>query len=334
MTNRAFKQIRKTLFSIAVEEASFGKRGFSSGKDQAVREFLEACAQTFVLGYNTAIETDQLTALMQTLEQVEASRRGFAYEGAAMGLSLLDYFAPRQQRLRSFMQTLGNDHLYMLHVGAGWTLGRLPRSYRRLLAAFDPVLQWLAIDGYGFHEGFFHWPRTLTPPFRRPQRLSAYALRAFDQGLGRSLWFVKSAQTQPIIETINAFPTDRQADLWSGISLASTYAGGVPVDTVVQLFTASNHYQPYFAQGIAFATKARYRAHNMTPHAEKVCSTIWGCSSEQLSQIVDDSLQKLPPNDQAYEAWREGIRSQFPTPSGTHGSLNKSESSQTQRTTL
>src|SRR5690242_271003 len=181
--DRAFTPIRRALFSISPEEASFRKREFPVEQDQAARTFLETCAQTFVLGYNTGLEIDQLDELARALENVEVSRRGFAYEGAAMALSLLDYFSPRQRRLHSFMQTVGNDHLYMLHVGAGWTLGRLPRSPRRLLSSFDPVLQWLAIDGYGFHEGFFHWSRTLAPPFKRPRRLSGYALQAFDQGL-------------------------------------------------------------------------------------------------------------------------------------------------------
>ena len=309
--DRAFTPIRRALFSISTEEASFRKRGFPVEQDQAARTFLETCAQTFVLGYNTGLEIDQLDELARTLENVEVSRRGFAYEGAAMALSLLDYFSPRQRRLLSFMQTVGNDHLYMLHVGAGWTLGRLPRSPRRLLSSFDPVLQWLAIDGYGFHEGFFHWSRTLAPPFKRPGRLSGYALQAFDQGLGRSLWFVKCAQIQQIGETVSTFPVTRQADLWSGLGLACTYAGGVSVDTVAKLFAMTGHYQPYFAQGVSFAVKARHRAGNITSHAKDVCLTIWGCSSEDLSQIVDESLHSVPPNNDAYEIWRDRIRERF-----------------------
>jgi hypothetical protein len=270
---------------------------------------------------------NQLDELAQELEHVEAARRGFAYEGAAMGLSLLDYFLPRRARLRSFMQTVGNDHLYMLHVGAGWTLGKLPRSARHLFADCDPVLRWLAIDGYGFHEGFFHSSRTLAPPFKRPRKLSGYGLRAFDQGLGRSLWFARSAQMNQISETISAYPATRQADLWSGVGLACAYAGGISMDTVMNIFNASDQYQPDFAQGVAFPVKARFRARNMTPHAEEVSSAIWGCSGEQISRIADDTLKNVASeDDHAYEFWREAIRLRFQA-------LTRSRSDQQPQTT-
>ena len=47
----------------------------------------------------------------------------------------------------------------MMHVGLGWALARLRRSVTPYLAQLDPLLGWLAVDGYGFHEGYFDWPR-------------------------------------------------------------------------------------------------------------------------------------------------------------------------------
>ncbi len=127
----------------------------------------------------------------------------------------------------------------MTYVGIGWLLARLPggiQGYlRRLqqvgakglspLQKLDPLLGWLAIDGYGFHQGYFHW-RKYIQGILPPKNLSGYSCRVFDQGLGRSLWFVKGANIHAIEEAIAQFQPQRRADLWSGIGLACGYAGG------------------------------------------------------------------------------------------------------------
>jgi hypothetical protein len=49
----------------------------------------------------------------------------------------------------------------MAHVGIGWAIARLPWLRRRIeqpLNRLDSLLRWLAVDGYGFHEGYFYWP--------------------------------------------------------------------------------------------------------------------------------------------------------------------------------
>ena len=83
-------------------------------------------------------------------------------------------------------------------LGAGWAYARLPwLRFRPDHAArhFDPLMQWLALDGFGFHEGYFSWARAgesqVIPPGIR-----GYARRAFDHGLGRSLWFVNCADAR------------------------------------------------------------------------------------------------------------------------------------------
>ena len=68
----------------------------------------------------------------------------------------------------------------MIHVGVGWAWARLPVNLARGKARFDPVLRWLALDGYGFHEAFFKWPRYLAGA-NHPRRLTGYDARAFDQ---------------------------------------------------------------------------------------------------------------------------------------------------------
>jgi enediyne biosynthesis protein E3 len=239
---------------------------------------------------------------------------GFAYEGAGMALALLDTLTPwrRNHRLDAFLRGPGDPHHYLVHVGAGWILARLPLSPERLLARLDPVLGWLALDGYGFHEGFFHPARTVVR-HEVPSKVKGYARRAFDHGIGRSLWFVEGAGPQRLQATISSFPADRQGDVWSGTGLACAYAGGRDRGAVEELVKHAGKHVPQLAQGIAFAAEARSRAGNLAPQTELACQIAWGLDAARVSRIVVGVSEDLPGNgvEPAFEVWRRRIQEQF-----------------------
>src|SRR5690242_7699790 len=154
----SFGRLRQSLFGISPEEATFARRGFQ-GLGGKAQQRLERIGYTFIEGYHAALEDDEFGVLVPHLNKFENEYRGFAFEGAAMGLTLLDYLLPWRKRLHAFLKGPGSAHIYMVHVGAGWALARLRRRAGRLLARLDPLLCWLSLDGYGFHEGYFSWRR-------------------------------------------------------------------------------------------------------------------------------------------------------------------------------
>lgn len=277
---------------------------------------LEASGRSFLAGYHLALEEEAPAALATRLDGVEAEFRGFAFEGAGMGLALLDFLTPwRPGQLRAFLAGAGEPHTYMVHVGIGWAIARLPWLRTRLdrpLMRFDPLLRWLVADGYGFHEGYFHWRRSLKSQ-ARPRRLTGYAARAFDQGLGRSLWFVEGGDVARIPSVIATFPAARRPDLWSGVGLACAYAGGVDAESIRQLGARAGEYLPQVAQGVAFAAKARSRAGNPAAHTDLACQIIGAVSADEAAAITDTALEHLPGDgpEPAYEIWRRRIQLTF-----------------------
>ena len=257
--------MRRRLFSLSAGETKYVRRGFH-GATEDVQMRLEQIGAAFLSGYNVALEHDTQAELASVLNSVELELRGFAFEGAAMGLALFDYLTPwRRTRVSELLGGSGDAHAYMIHVGAGWVWARLPVNFRRAKARLDPVLGWLAFDGWGFHEGFFHWPKYIAgQPV--PKKLSGYERRVFDQGLGRSFWFVNGGNIELIAQTISNFSADRQSDLWSGIGLAATYAGIISETSLGELRAKAGSFQPQLAQGAAFAAKARQRAGNLTDY--------------------------------------------------------------------
>jgi hypothetical protein len=309
---RSWIWLRKRIFGISDEEASFARRGFRGG-DAASRRHLEGIGRAFLQGYHAALEEDRPAALASRLDDVEPGFRGFAFEGAGMGLYLLDVLTPwNRGRLRVFLAGSGAAHAYMVHVGAGWALAQLGREVDRALTRFDPLLGWLAVDGYGFHQGYFNWPETVERQ-QVPEKLTGYARRVFDQGLGRSLWFVEGAEIPRIAESIGRFTRSRHADLWSGVGLACAYAGGVPAEAIQTLIEYAGTNQPHLAQGVAFAAKARERAGDRSPHTDMACQIVCGMTAEDAALSTDLALTDLSAEQTipAYEVWRQRIRSNW-----------------------
>jgi hypothetical protein len=306
------RRIARRLLAISPKETSFDHRGFQCD-DAAIRARLEGVALCFVRGYHAALECP-LPELPARLDAEPVTARGWAYEGAAMALTILDAMTfQRQGYLRSFLAGPGDNHVYIVHVGAGWALARLPLSISGLLRRLHPVFGWLAVDGYGFHEGFFHAARSVARQ-EVPAKAQGYARRAFDQGLGRSLWFVNGADPGRIAATIGAFPEGRRPDLWSGVGLACAYAGGRSREAVEALQRAAAPWTPELAQGAVFAATARLRAGGPIADTELACQVLCGCGMEGAAAISDAAEAGLPADgaEPAFEVWRRRIQERFP----------------------
>src|SRR5690349_3300075 len=139
---RPSRRVCRCLFGLSPEEATFARRGFYVG-DSGARQHLEHIGQTFLVGYHLGLEVDALDRLALRLNTVDAEFRGFAFEGAAMALALLDILTPwRRDRWPVFVGGPAAAHIYMVHVGLGWALARLGRRVERPLARLDPLLGW------------------------------------------------------------------------------------------------------------------------------------------------------------------------------------------------
>lgn len=292
------RSLRRAVMGVSDAEATAFSRG-----DTPTWKHLETVVRTAVGGYHAVLDGSRLAELIPRLDRTPLELRGYAYEGAAMGLTGLDCFLPGTSRLQAYMAGPGSPHIYMVHIGAGEALARLRRKPEPFLQRLaDPALRWLVMDGYGFHEGFFK-QRRFVERHHVPVHLSGYARRVFDQGVGRSIWFTSGADVGRISRTIAAFPTHRHADLWVGIGVACGYVGGVDRATVEALRTAAGRHVPRAAVGTAFVAKGRLRAGNPIPDTELACEVLCGMSGQEAADLVDGAFQDLPdtPSAPAYD---------------------------------
>ena len=147
--------MRRRWFGLPVAETNYVRRGFR-GATEEMQTRLEQIGTVFLGGYHAVLEDDTQNGLVPALNSTDLELRGFAFEGAAMGLALLDFLTPwRRTRIREFLGGVGDAHAYMVHVGIGWLWARIPFGFRRRQKKLDPLYGWLALDGWGFHARIF-----------------------------------------------------------------------------------------------------------------------------------------------------------------------------------
>ena len=284
-------------------------RGRVRAGDRDLAIHLDRIVSAFERGFLTACRARDVERVRIELGESAPFLRGFAFEGAAMAAGLLDALKPWTSARLPRLLAAAKDYVYLLHVGAGWALARIGRVEGARFARLDPVLKWLAIDGVGFHDGLM---RDAPEPLdRRREGLSEYGARAYDQGLGRSLWFTARMRPGDLESAIAAADPARHGDLWSGVGLACAYAGGVDAAQIRSLAAASAGSRAHFAQGVAFGAEAHMRPlGGVPPHTALACGIVCGMSADSAAAFVTHAAADLQPGASrpAYETWRARVR--------------------------
>lgn len=320
-----FARLRRRVFGISPDELDYARRGFHLG-EPAERAHLEAIAHTFVDGYHAAQLFGPSLSLSRSLGRQDASLAGFGFEGAAMALALVDRLVPwrrgRAARWSALAAGEGASFLYLLHIGAGWADARLRRRPWLTRTSERDTLRWLAIDGYGFHRAFFDW-RATAAGRPAPRVIPAAARPVFDQGVGRALWFGCCAEPRRVQATIAGLDAARHADLWSGVGLASAYAGRRQSGAASELLALAGSHRAEVAQGIAFAAEARALQGALDGAIVEACEAAWGAPVEHVAAAVRAARAARGHTGSLddYLAWRTAIRNSWQTrgSTGTRG---------------
>jgi enediyne biosynthesis protein E2 len=309
--------LRRLLLTPKLGDVTFAKRGFPTVGSTAV-EHLEAIPQSVICGFEWGIDSRGLWEVERRLSVVEPEHRGFAYEGAAMA-------GGRGRRTRELLVGPGQPHIFLTYIGIGFAMARLPRVlWKKVIpdltgSAYYPTMSWLAVDGYGFDRAYFdtrRWVDKQYVPTPYPwEGAPDYFLRVVDQGIGRALWFIHGAQAANVAAAVRGFADHCQADLWSGVGLAATFAGGCALPGLTELRAASGAHHAELALGAVFAVKTRTYAGFVPAHTRLAATVLADLSIDAAVAIADaaavDPDQTRSGHVPAYKLWRQRIRDHF-----------------------
>ena len=321
---------RRLLLTPQLTEVTFGRRGFPAdpadpagpAASAAAIQRLEAIPQAVICGFEWGIDARDLWEVERRLDLVDGEMRGFAYEGVTMAFTVLDAMG-RGHRTRDLLLGPGRKHIFLAYIGMGFAMARLPRPlWKKVIPdltgdPYYPTMSWLAVDGYAFDRAYFDTRRWVgaqkVPASYRWDGSAGYFLRAADQGIGRALWFIGGGRAPDVAAAASRFASHRQADLWSGIGLAATFAGGSDHDGLAALRRAAGGYQAELALGVVFAAKARAYSGSVPEHTLTACSALAGITVAQAAALADATAVTSPgpAAEPAYELWRQRIRAHF-----------------------
>lgn len=313
------------LTAPTLRSTTFAARGFLP--EGQAQPGLEAIPQAVVAGYEWGMGVTDLWELHRRLALVDRAQQGFAYEGATMACTIHDAMTRSGgRRTRELMLGPGRPHTLLNLIGVGFAMARLPRLLWKGvlpdLAGLQalPVASWLAVDGYGFDRAYFDTDAVVHAQ-QRPDPYpwegdAAYFARATDQGIGRALWFITNGVPEHTRAAVLRCAGERQRDLWSGVGLAATFAGGADTDALGALTDgsaragAADDARAHVAQGAAFAAKARVDSGFVPEHSRVACQALTGLTPEAAAALVDEGIDiaRREGGATAYELVRAHVR--------------------------
>jgi hypothetical protein len=247
---------------------------------------MEKIRAVFQYGMSVSIDEEDMDLLEEELKTTENEFRSIAYEAAAMQLATKDISINQSfDHWRLFIKGPGVKHLTQAHIGLGWAMAQQQFPVFPFIETLEPLMQCRVIDGYGYYEGIFRKRRSIGG-LQIPLALENKFLHAYDQGIGRSIWYMSKGSCEKIIEMVTTFPSSRQKDLWRGIGTACAYVGGFDENLLRQLSLSSLSYHIQLSIGATLVSRSRSEAGSHSSYIDMACRVWCNCTGVEAFNIT------------------------------------------------
>jgi hypothetical protein len=267
----------------------------------------------YIFQHALYISTDQENpSVKDHLENIDPEFRAVAYEGMAMGFAVKDLASGTLQRWREFVRSVDSLYLPHIHVGLGWAAAKQKLSSLMFLDTLEPLMFSRVLDGLGYYEGTFRQMQAVTNKLY-PGCIQPKDFDAFDQGLGRSLWYSYKGDVEKIKDIVLGFDEARRPHLWRGIGIASVFVGKCDETSLETLLEAAfkNRYQ--LGIGAAIVAKARISTGTLTEDVERACRIWCNVSAAKAADIVTVAESSNRMNNNSYCLWISGMETELST---------------------
>ena len=213
----------------------------------SITDNIQTVVDTFQKGRSMSELELGLDELITQLNQFEPRYRSVAFEGASMGVALVNEISTWKKYSEK-----AEKHSTQVHIGLGWAIAEQELDLASILSEINPEMQVKVLDGFGYWHGLFR--RRLTIRTQSiPENITAEFQTGFDQGVGRAIWYISKGEVAKVLNIINHFSEGRRANLWQGIGVALTYVGGCSDGLISELKSTAGEFKTNLETGIESA---------------------------------------------------------------------------------
>jgi hypothetical protein len=219
------------------------------------------------------------------LKNVEPMFRAVAYEGAAMSLASKNLHDRALMDWRAFMRRAETAYVPHVHVGLGWALAKQKLQSLVFLDSLPPSMLFRVFDGHGYYDGIFRQVQSINSQ-SRPSTIEPVYFPAYDQGVGRSLWYSVSGDVARLTDAVQKFSSERQPALWRGVGVAAAFVGGCGENTLEALITNAGGHVSQLSFGAAMAIKARVATNTVSADTVLACNLLCNISTDSVNELI------------------------------------------------
>lgn len=278
--------------------------GHLTSKSQVTQALLNLLSDSFY-----SVGDDDLKSFVASLDGMRITDRVVLFEGAFSGAVCLDVTRPLEYSRAKQLASLAPQHIARLGLGVGHALANLGVAADITPEVANHYLGWLAMDAYGMHDGYFNWFDRVHE-MKTPEGLPPFAAEAFDQGLGRALWFIAGSDWRIIEQLVERFSYNRRFSLWRGIGLMAGFWGAEDEQQLKKLFKAASTFRPFFQQGAAQAVCMRFDMDDVADHNDSAAKLICGGSTSEVADLARTRMEKFAGevlDSKIYFSWQNEL---------------------------
>lgn len=253
--------------------------------NEKVASNIETIFAIFQMAQESASTIEDVNELIKKLEETPIEFLSVAYEGAAMELALKDFSeGDKIERWKALLEK-SKKHACQIYIGMGWAIAKEKRFPITFLEQLNYNMQYRIWDGCGYYDGIFR-QRHVIKGQSRFDYIEEKNFQAYDEGLGRSLWYLCKGDVNKATEMIQTFSEERHSDLWRGVGIACSYVGGFDEQTLSALQLATGKHKTQLGIGAAMVAKSRIDADCLTNEIEFACTTFNHLTADESLKIT------------------------------------------------
>lgn len=255
------------------------------------RALVDRMWHPYLEGYNAALDSEPAD-VAALLKELPYDVRAVMYEGAYTAFAAKDLLDNGDWGRMKALSVEGPEKLPVMFQGIGGALSQLQISPSIYQSITETFFGWMSLDSYGCHEGYFRWNHAIQRQ-KVHAGLTPLGRRAFDQGIGRSIWLIGVADPTFVSNLISEFPPERRADLWSGVGLMVGYWGAADNTDMRKFRQFSGKWRPHLQQGVALATHVRVEAQSVPDYTEGACEVICDADYGEVATLASHCINSL-----------------------------------------